>query len=187
MQYLSLARDYAREGGTLATIRCHFEGRCKEDIRHPLYQFLLAAVVDDQPASFARAKLVTFATALLLLAVVYWIVRRRFGPEPAWIAVVLLSFSATLMGMSASLVHDVLFDTLIFAAVYAIVEWQGRPWPYWLGIGALIGCAYLTKGNGYVVFVPLVAAGLWRERLEPFLFLGPRSVLLELGWSAKRL
>src|SRR5437868_13100906 len=103
VQYLSLARDYAREGGTLAVIRCHIEGRCREDIRHPLYQFALQAVVDDQPRSFASAMLVTFGTALLLIAVIYLLVRRRSGPGPAATTAVLLSFSPTLLTLSASL------------------------------------------------------------------------------------
>ena len=42
VSYLALARDAAREGGVMGTIRCYLEARCREDNRPPLYQFVLA-------------------------------------------------------------------------------------------------------------------------------------------------
>ena len=166
VQYLALAREYAKEGGALATIRCHFEGRCKEDNRHPLYQLPLQAVVDGEPQSFADAKLVTLGTALLLLGVVLFATRRRFGWGVAVATTALLSLMANLVLMSASLVHDVLFAALVFAAIHAIAHWQARGLQWWLVAGGLIGLAYLTKGIGHFLFVPLVAVGLHHHRLR---------------------
>ena len=89
--YLALARDYAHEGGIIPTIRCHLEGRCREDNRPPLYEFMIETVMDDTPAAFARAKLVTYGTALLLFLVVFVAVRRTFSPAIAVGSVVALA------------------------------------------------------------------------------------------------
>ena len=53
----AIARDFAREGGTVPVIRCYAEGRCLDAIRPPLYQLFLAPVVSDEPRAFADAKL----------------------------------------------------------------------------------------------------------------------------------
>jgi len=162
--YLALAREYARAGGVAATIRCHLEARCREDNRPPLFQFMLMGVVDDSPASFAKAKLVTFATTLFLLAVVWFVLRRGFSAAVASGSVVVLALTPALADMGSHVLHDPLYAALTFAAVYAIGAWQERGPAWWLLAGALIGLAFLTKGSGHLLFVPLLVVSLYRHR-----------------------
>jgi len=162
--YLALARDYARAGGVAATIRCHLEARCREDNRPPLFEFLLLGVVDDSPASFAKAKLLTFATSLFLLAVVWFAVRRSFSTAVAAGSVVVLALTPGLADMGSHVLHDPLYSALTFAVVYAIAAWQERGPAWWLLAGALIGLAFLTKGSGHLLLLPLIVVSLYRHR-----------------------
>lgn len=162
--YLALARDYARAGGVGATIRCHLEARCREDNRPPLYEFLLLGVVDDAPASFANAKLVTLGTTLFLFAVVWLGVRRTFSAAVATGSVIVLALHPALADLASHVLHDPLYAALTFAVVYAIAAWQERGFAWWLLAGALIGFAFLTKGSGHLLFVPLVIVSLYRYR-----------------------
>jgi len=106
ISYLALGRQFAREGGLVATVRCYLEARCREDNRPPLYPMMLAPAVDDSPASFVRAKVVNFGTMLLLLAVVLLAVRRLF-PQPVVIATfVLLCLMPVVPEFAVRLMHD---------------------------------------------------------------------------------
>ena len=165
VSYLAIARDYAREGGILPTIRCHLEGRCREDNRPPLFEFMLETVVDDGPAAFARAKLVTFGTALLLFAVVFVAVRRAFSLRVAVGSVVALALMPALSDFSSHVQHDPLYAAVTFAVVFAVAAWQDRGWPWWLMAGALVGFAFLTKGSGHLLLLPLLGVSLYRHRL----------------------
>ena len=165
VSYLALGRQFAREGGTVGTVRCYLEGRCLEDNRPPLYPLLLAPVVDDAPASFARAKVVNFATMLLLLAVVVATVRRLFSPMVSLTTLVLLCLMPVVPEFGVRLMHDPLYATCTFAAVFAIARWQERGAFHWLMAGALVGLAFLSKGSGHLLLVPLVAVPLYRHRV----------------------
>ena len=163
--YLALARDYAHEGGIIPTIRCHLEGRCREDNRPPLYEFMIETVMDDTPAAFARAKLVTYGTALLLFLVVFVAVRRTFSPAIAVGSVVALALMPGLSDFSSHVQHDPLYTALTFAAVFAMACWQERGPSWWLLAGAMVGLAFLTKGSGHLLLVPLIAVSCYRHRL----------------------
>jgi hypothetical protein len=49
VSYLAVARDYQRVGGAAGVIRCHVEGRCREDNRSPAYMLVLQAFAYDTP------------------------------------------------------------------------------------------------------------------------------------------
>jgi hypothetical protein len=187
--YLALARDYAHEGGIVATIQCHLQGRCKEDNRPPLFELMLEAVADDTPAMFARAKLVTFGTALLLLALVFAMVRRVFSWPVAAGSVVAVCLMPALSDYASHVQHDPLYAALTFTAVFAIGAWQERSALWWVLAGAVVGLAFLTKGSGHILLVPLVAVSFYRHRLgllkKPILYaaaLGFVAVSFFLLW-----
>jgi 4-amino-4-deoxy-L-arabinose transferase-like glycosyltransferase len=162
--YMALARDFAREGGTVGTIRCYLEGRCREDNRPPLYQFLLAPAADDSPRFFADAKLINAAITLLLLAVVWLAVRRSFGSAVAVGSVVALASMPIMPDFGSRVLHDVLFAAITFATVFVIASAQDRGAALWLGCGALIGLAFLTKGSGHLLWGPLLIASIYHHR-----------------------
>jgi 4-amino-4-deoxy-L-arabinose transferase-like glycosyltransferase len=194
VDYLQLTRRAVREGGLVANVRCYLEGRCREDNRPPIYQFLLTTGVDDAPASFARAKLYNLGVAALLMALVYLVVRRMFSARVAAGAVVVLCLMPVLSDLGQRILHDVLYTLVTFAAVYAIGSWQERGAAAWLGAGALVGVAFLTKGSGHLLLVPLVAASFYRHRAallrRPILYaaaVGFLAVSFFLLWRNLRL
>jgi len=164
IDYLALGRQVARNGGVAGTVRCYLEGRCLEDNRPPLYQLLLSPVLDESPGAFARAKLVSLVIGLGLIALVWAITRKVISAPVACTAAVLVALMPVLADYAARLMHDVLFAGLTFAAVYAIVACQDRGALAWSGAGALIGLAFLTKGSGHLLWLPLLVTSLYRHR-----------------------
>lgn len=192
--YLAVARDYAHEGGIAATIQCHLQARCREDNRPPLFELMLEAVADDTPAMFARAKLVTFATSLLLLALVFAMVRKVFSWPVAVGSMMAVCLMPALSDYASHVQHDPLYAALTFTVVFAIASWQDRGAVWWLLAGATVGLAFLTKGSGHILFVPLVAVSLYRHRLgllrKPILYaasVGFVAVSFFLLWRNLRL
>lgn len=177
ISYLALGRQVARDGGTVGTIRCYVQGRCLEDNRPPLYQLLLAPVLDESPAAFARAKLFSLALGLALVALVFALLRRQMSSLVACTAAVLLCLMPVMADYASRLMHDVLFAGLTFAAVYAMVACQDRGALSWFGAGALVGLAFLTKGSGHLLLVPLVATSLYRHGRALLRRSGPYAAL----------
>ena len=91
VSYIQVARDYHRMGGVIEVVRCHLDGLCREDNRFPTFVLLLQAFAHDGPAFFADAKLITLATALLLLAAVGLLAWRSFGPSAGVVSILLLA------------------------------------------------------------------------------------------------
>ena len=166
VSYLALGRAMAHEGGLSAQVGCYLDARCKEDNRPPLYQMLLAPFVDDTPSAFARAKLVELGMALLLVATVFTVVRRAFSPTVAAGSAVLLCLMPVISDYGARLMHDLLFCAITFAAVTAIAAWQERGAAYWLVAGGLIGLAFITKGSGHLLWLPLLVAAFAAHRRQ---------------------
>jgi len=162
--YIALARDFAREGGVARTVDCYLEARCREDSRPPLYQFLLVPLADDSPRFFADAKLVSLATVLLLLAVVFVVLRRTFSPAVAAGSVIALALMPILSDYGARVLHDPLYVLVTFAAVQAMAAGQQRGFLFWIGAGALVGLAFLTKGSGHLLWLPLLAVSVYHHR-----------------------
>jgi hypothetical protein len=170
VSYLALGRAMAHEGGLRAQVGCYLAARCREDNRPPLYQMLLASFVDDTPGAFARAKLVELVVALLLVATVMVAVGRAFSRAVAAGSVVLLCLMPVMPDYGARLMHDLLFCAVTFAAVSAIAAWQERGAARWLAAGGIIGLAFLTKGSGHLLWLPLLVTAfvhhrgrLWRQ------------------------
>jgi hypothetical protein len=166
--YLGAARDFAREGGVIATVRCYLEARCRENNRQALYMFLMEPFMDDSPASFARAKLVTHATAFLLMLVVFFLVRRTFSNAVAIGSVIALCAMPELQDLASRVLHDPLYAAMTFLAVHAIASWQERGWGWWLVAGGFVGLAFLTKGSGHLLFFPVIVTSLYRHRRAVF-------------------
>src|SRR5207237_3970547 len=111
---------------------------------------------------FARAKLFGLGLGLALVALVFAMTRRQMSPLVACTAAVLICLMPILADYGSRLMHDVLFVGFTFAAVYAMVACQERGALAWLGAGALVGLAFLTKGSGHLLLLPLVAPSLYR-------------------------
>jgi hypothetical protein len=159
VDYIAVARDYHRMGGTVAVVRCHLDGRCLEDNRSPAYELALQAFAHDGPGFYADAKLITVATALLLGLAVLVVGWKVFSPPVGIVSVALLALMPTHGDISSGVLADVLFAAVLFVSVFAIGAAFNRGPFAWAGAGALVGLAYLTKGNGHLALLGLVTAG----------------------------
>ncbi len=182
VSYLAVARDYQRVGGAAGTIRCHIEGRCHEDNRSPAYMLVLQAFAHDAPGFYADAKLLSLAIALLLMALAGALAWRVFSPAAGVATVALLALLPTLGEIASGVLADVMYAAVLLACVTTIGATLERGPLAWLGAGAMIGVAYLTKGNGHLAFLGLVTAGV-AVRGRRLLF-GPHIYVAAAGFVA---
>jgi hypothetical protein len=178
VSYLHLARDYHRMGGAPEVIRCHLNGLCREDNRSPTFALVLQAFADDRPEFFADAKLITFATALLLLATVGLLTWRAFSPAAGVASVLLLALMPTFNEIASGVLADVLYACTLFVAVRAIALALDRGTAAWFGAGTLVGLAYLTKGNAHLALLALMTAAITLRGLRIFATSRPYAALV---------
>ena len=173
--YLDQARGFARLGGAAAVVQCYWQGRCREDNRHPLYGLLISPAIRVRAGDFAKAKLATLACAWVLIGAAFWAGWRRAGPGAALLAAALAALSPTLAYLSSRVLADVLFAALYVTALEILIAFEGSRWG-WLGFGMLSGLAYLSKGTGHLLLLA-GAALAWRRR-------GARAVVSAEAWLA---
>ena len=182
VSYLAVARDYQRVGGAAGVIRCHIEGRCREDNRSPAYMLVLQAFAYDAPGFYADAKLLSLAIALSLMALAGLLAWRVFSPAAGVATVALLALLPTLGEIASGVLADVMYAAVLLACVTAIGATLERGPLAWLGAGAMIGIAYLTKGNGHLAFLGLVTAGVAVRGRR--LLIGPHIYVAAAGFLA---
>lgn len=172
--YIAIARSYQRLGGVVETVRCHLQGRCEEDNRSPLFEMVLQSVASDDTGFYAVSKLVTLGTTMLLGLLGALLVRQYCGSVVAVGVIAIWSLMPSMGELSSRVLPDLLFAAIILAAVYAIAACQGAGVLSWMGTGALIGIAFLTKGNGHLLLPVLFCVGFHHygrgfvRRLEPY-------------------
>lgn len=182
VSYLQLGREYHRLGGAVEVVRCYLNGLCREDNRFPTYLLLLQAFAHDAPAFFADAKLITLATGLLLLAAVGLLAWRGLGASAGLVSVLLLALNPTLGEIASGVLADVLYAVTLVVAVRAVAVALDRGAGWWLGAGALVGLAYLTKGNGHLALLGFLTAAATRHGRR--VFATPRPYAALLGFAA---
>lgn len=155
--YLDQARAFRALGGPVAVAACHLKGECREANRHPLYAMLAAPLTRDEPADFARLKLLTLACAWALTLAAFALGARRGGPGLGLVLAALVGLSPSLAYLSSRVLADVLFALLYLAALELLLERR------WLGYGAVCGLAWLSKGTGHLLLIPGALLAL-RER-----------------------
>ena len=85
---------------------------------------------------------------------------RVFSPAAGVATVALLALLPTLGEIASGVLADVMYAAVLLACVTAIGATLERGPLAWLGAGAMIGVAYLTKGNAHLAFLGLVTAGM---------------------------
>jgi 4-amino-4-deoxy-L-arabinose transferase-like glycosyltransferase len=160
--YMADAREIAARG-EWGTAACYLRGECRKDNRHPLYQMLAAPFIAGGPADYARVKLVTLATALLLVVCVYGLSRPLWGPGAALFAAGVVALSWRGADLASGVLADVLFSALFFAALAALAAGRNRR-AGWLAFGVLAGLAYLAKGSAHLLLLAPLALAVVRAR-----------------------
>jgi 4-amino-4-deoxy-L-arabinose transferase-like glycosyltransferase len=150
--------------------------------RPPLFPAALAAVYKVVGTGSAHARwtagrilqavlgaIVTVLTALIAV--------RLWGPATGLLAGGLVALDPPLVLIGSSLLSESLFIPLVLAAVLAALIFRTDRRLRWAVLsGVLVGCAALTRGNGFVLVIPL-AFLVWNERPRRRALRAPALVL----------
>ena len=146
-------------------------GAHKEDNQHPLYLWLLSAVMQDRVRSYYVGQLTTLALACVTPGVAFVVVGKTYGIGTGAIAALLLATNRTLIRHSCVLNCEGLLVLGLSLAWYFSIKGfamrgaaaservlrmrQGRAW---LCAGAFTGLAWLAKGSAAFFIAPFVFA-----------------------------
>ncbi len=168
-----------------------------EDWQPPLYYLLQTPgyLATDGSLTALRLLSVLFGAGVVVLA---YAIGLTLFPDRPWIglgAAVFVAFLPQHLAMMASVNNDSLAELFIAGMLLLLV----RPWPddappremagRLLGLGLLLGAAFLTKGTAYLM-APVIGLvllyrywGRWRSLLEAgLLVFGPALLLGSIWW-----
>ncbi len=140
--------------------------------RPPGFTFFLAGVYDVFDVAQAEAerrlppaRIVQAFVGTLIVALIGVLAAQLWGRRVALVALALASVYLPLILIGGAVMSEPLFVALMLAALACAVQIRrvSHPWPWVLLAGVLAGLATLTRANGIVLLVPLVAAA-WTVR-----------------------
>ena len=144
-------------GGRGGTIRCHVEGRCREDAEPPL-QLVLQVFAYDEPGFLRTPSCDDGDSPSCSSSWPHVVAPVRAGRRPG-ATVTLLALAPRPRRDRERRAGGRHFRAVLLACVSAIGAALERGPLAWLAPGAMIGLAWLTKGNGHLAFLGLVSRG----------------------------
>lgn len=147
--FLEAARDVQQTGGVPHLVVQLYGGEFAEANRHPLYIGLLSYV-----AEFREGKRLSTAMGAATLMLLTLLVARHFDGLTAGVFCVLLATNFTFCYFSSRVVCEILLTFLaglIWTAALNSDELPRSGPMRFLGIGALLGLAYLTKATALLL------------------------------------
>jgi 4-amino-4-deoxy-L-arabinose transferase-like glycosyltransferase len=127
-------------------------------LRPPGYSAFLAAVFALAGDSLRAARLAQSAVALVGIAALYAMVRRRFGARAATLSALLCALHPTLVFYSHVFWSETLVATLLLLAFDCLDRFASGAGEAWLGAaGVVLGATILTR-DMLLFFVPVVVA-----------------------------
>jgi len=123
---------------------------------YPLCTGLLARLVDsgDQPLELS-GRLISAASVLVIVVLVYLIAASLFGRRVAVAAAALTAVNRWMIYFGASVGPDMMYGALAAGAVLCLVRYAQKPSAAWaLGAAAASGAAALTRAEG--VLLPVI-------------------------------
>jgi 4-amino-4-deoxy-L-arabinose transferase-like glycosyltransferase len=162
------AADYDRHALSLARVGTYPPSKLVRAegptaFRPPGYPYLLAAAyrLTGTTGSERRTEVGRALGALLGLVAVLFvglIARRIWGPKAGILAMGIAAVYPPLITVGDALLSESLFTCLVLAGVWSVLKYRSSPRIGWLlAAGALAGLAALTRTNGIVVLVALIA------------------------------
>lgn len=165
-----------------------------EDWQPPLYYLLQAPVYRLTGGSLLAMRLASVFLGAGVVLLAYLIARRVFNGQ-VWLALAAAVFIAFLpqhLAILGSVNNDTLAELVIAAALFLLViPWPDEPPPgRALGLGLLIGAAFLTKGTAYLL-APVAGIFMlarywqrWRPMVRALaLVFAPALLLGGLWWA----
>jgi 4-amino-4-deoxy-L-arabinose transferase-like glycosyltransferase len=129
--------------------------------RPPLFPAALAAVykvvgTSSADARWAAGRVLEAVLGALAAGLTCLIATRLWGPATGLLAGGLAAIDPPLVLVGSSLLSESLFIPLVLGAVLAALVFRTDPRLRWATLsGVLVGCAALTRGNGFVLVIPL--------------------------------
>jgi 4-amino-4-deoxy-L-arabinose transferase-like glycosyltransferase len=118
------------------------------------------------------------------------IATRLWGPAVGLVAGALAAIDPPLLLVGSSLLSESLFIPLVLGAVFAALVFRTDARLRWAGLsGVLVGCAALTRGNGFVLVIPLALLVFSqrprRRALGASALLLAAAILTVLPWTVR--
>jgi putative effector of murein hydrolase LrgA (UPF0299 family) len=130
-------------------------------LRPPGYPAFVAAALALGGGSLRAARMVQIGVALLGVALVGAIVRRRFGAGAAALSALLAALDPTLIFYSHLFWSETLVATLLLGALFCLDRFDLERRDVWLAAaGVILGAAVLTR-DMLLFFVPAVVGWTW--------------------------
>lgn len=110
-------------------------------------------------------RLPSLLVALLLILVVFFWTKKRFGFTPALLAGGFLAFDPLFLGNAALAMDDIFLTAFFFASVLLFRQWMDGKKGAALACGVMTGLTLATKLTGLLLFPTffLIAATSWKE------------------------
>jgi 4-amino-4-deoxy-L-arabinose transferase-like glycosyltransferase len=126
--------------------------------RPPLYPYLLAATYKLAPGTLTAGRLLGAALGAIAVLLIFLIAERLWGRRVAVAAGAVAAVYPPLIALNGALTVESLFIPLELAVVLAVLAYvrSGGAFRWAIVAGVLCGLATLTRGNGFVLAVPLV-------------------------------
>ena len=158
--------------------------------RPPGYPVLLAGVyalsapiTDDR---WTVARIVQAALGTLLAGLIGLLGARLWGRRAGLAALAVAALSPPLILAGGSLESDLLFATLVVAAVLAVLgAGAAKPLRWTAAAGALVGLAALTRPYGLLVLAPLVIAAWGPARWRGAVVLVAAALVVIAPWTVR--
>jgi 4-amino-4-deoxy-L-arabinose transferase-like glycosyltransferase len=163
-RYAAVAHEMAHSGDWV-TPRLWWEPWFEKP---PLLYWMTGAALRLGLGPDLAPRLPVAALSLVFLGFYWWILRREFGTQPAWYAVLILGTSAGWVGYSQIGVTDLPLTAAFSAAMLLALPWIARGDRRRLPLtAALLGLAVLAKGLvPLVLAAPLLIRGRLRELVQ---------------------
>lgn len=163
--------------------------------RPPAYPYLLGAAyavsgTSGNTSRWTVGRVVGAVLGVVTVALLGLVATMLLGPLAGLCAMALAAVYPLIVAVSDSLLSETLFTPLVLAAVACVlVLREGRAGYRWaVAAGALVGLAALTRSNGIVVVLPLLA-GLWalgpRRRLRAGAALVCTMIVVLVPWLVR--
>ena len=165
------AADYDRHGHSIADGHGYPPseiGVGPSAYRPPAYPFFLAAIYKVTGRGWQTARYVETLLATLTVALIGLLAWRFWGRRVGLIALALAAIYFPLVNAGTALVSEALFVPLVLGTlVTVLIARDSQHRLAWAALaGFLAGLAMLTRGNGFLLLIPLVVA-LWPARGTP--------------------
>jgi len=164
--------QYARLAENLLSHHGYVDMRGPVTMVSPLYSILIAGISILTGNAELAGRLISLLAGAMLPVLIFLITEKVYGMRPGVAGGLLTSLHAALIAFSAAVYSEILYETLLMAALYyVLITLEGKGYLAPLCSGAFAGLAYLARPEGLLyacVFAAWIVAATWmtRRRLQ---------------------